>query len=67
MKSRLLNLQPDLFANDQPPIQLSAAQKKQMTQLVKSMLIEIVVTAKMPSREAETPAAVETTNEQNNA
>ena len=58
MKRNLPKLQPDLFANDEPPIQLSPTQKEQLAELVKTMLVEIVmkpVTA--------TPAVMEVAND----
>jgi hypothetical protein len=67
MKSRRRNLQPDLFADDEPPIRLSSAEKEQMTQLVRVMLLEIVMTSRPESPNAATPAAVEPANEQDHA
>lgn len=63
MASTLPNLQPDLFASAPSPIQLSSTQKAQMTQLVKILLIEIVMTPSLQSQKIATTAAEGTEND----
>lgn len=43
MTRNALNHQPDLFEDDEPPVQLTTAQRDRLATLVQALLIEIAV------------------------
>ena len=43
MTRKAVNHQPDLFEDDEPPIQLTTAQRDRLTTLVQALLTEIAV------------------------